>query len=215
LHLALHLGFCHHPTLSNFGSCCPLHQEPGKSRTGLCLSNLSASCQSERPWRAASLKTLPGLDSAGLFGRFMPTYLSLKLDHIGHPPSNLCLCYLPHVSDLSNEVCAHRVRVDCYLFTEPSSCRCSFFDWATPVKVCSILICMLIDCLLHPFLGLIQKRVCVPHRMHVVNELKQQVVDVRLCILPILLTMCRLNDTGKELLHYFLDLFYVVLTYSL
>ena len=50
LHLALSVGFCHHPALSNSGSCCPLHQEPGKShgRTGLSLSNLLASCQSER-----------------------------------------------------------------------------------------------------------------------------------------------------------------------
>jgi len=33
-------------------ACCPLHQEPGKSRTGLSLSNLSSSCQSERPCQA-------------------------------------------------------------------------------------------------------------------------------------------------------------------
>ena len=51
LHLARRVGFCHHSAFSNSGSCCPLHQEPGKSRTGLCLSNLSASCQSERPAR--------------------------------------------------------------------------------------------------------------------------------------------------------------------
>ena len=51
--------------------------------------------------------------------------------------------------------------------------------------------------------------------MHVVNKLKQQVVDVRLCLLAISLTMCRLNIICKEVLHYFLDLFYVVCTYSL
>jgi len=93
----------------------------------------------------------------------MPTYLSLKIHHVGHLLSKLRLCYLPHVCYLSDEACAHRVRVDCYLFTE-SSCRRSFFDWATPVKLCIIVICMLIDCLLHQFLGSIQKRFCVPNR---------------------------------------------------
>jgi len=52
LHLDRRVGFCHHPALSNSDSCCTLHQEPGKSRTGLFLSNLSASCQSERPCQA-------------------------------------------------------------------------------------------------------------------------------------------------------------------
>ena len=42
LHHARRVGFCHHPALSHSGSCGPLHQEPGKSRTGLSLSNLSA-----------------------------------------------------------------------------------------------------------------------------------------------------------------------------
>jgi len=49
--------------------------------------------------------------------------------------------------------------------------------------------------------------------MHVTNELKQQFVDVRLCLSAISLTTCRLDDIGKEVLHYFLDLFYVVYTY--
>jgi len=57
-------------------------------------------------------------------------------------------------------------------FFRTSSCRHSFFDWATPVKLCSSVFCMLINCLLHQFLGSIQERVRVPHRMHVVNELK-------------------------------------------
>jgi len=48
LHLARHVGFCHHPALSL--SCWPLHQGPGKSRTGLFRSKLLASCQSERWW---------------------------------------------------------------------------------------------------------------------------------------------------------------------
>ena len=39
------------------------------------------------------------------------------------------------------------------LFTESSSCRRSFFNWATPVKLCSSVFCMLIDCLLHQLLG--------------------------------------------------------------
>ena len=43
--------------------------------------------------------------------------------------------------------------------------------------------------------------------MHVVNELKQQVVDVRLCLLAISLTTCRSNDICKEVLHYFLTSF--------
>ena len=128
-----------------------------------------------------------------------------------NPLSNLCLCYLPRVY-LSDEACAHRVRVD--LFNESSFCRRSFFKWATPVGSCSIVFCTLIDCLLHQFLGSIQKRVCVPYRMHVVNELKLQVVDVYLCLSAILLTMRRLNDICKEVLHYFLDLSYVVCIYS-
>ena len=53
-----------------------------------------------------------------------------------------------------------------------------------------------------------------PHRMDVVNELKQQVVDVHLCLSAISLTMCRLKDICKEVLHYFPDLFYVVCAYS-
>ena len=73
----------------------------------------------------------------------------LKFHHVGHPLSNLRLCYLLHVSYLSNEACAHRVHVYLYLFTESSSCRRSFFDWATSVQLYSIVSCMLIDCLLH------------------------------------------------------------------
>jgi len=63
-------------------------------------------------------------------------------------------------------------------------------------------------------LGLVQESVCVPYRMHVVNELKQQVVDMCLCLSAISLTKCRLNNISKEVLHYFLDLFYVVCTCS-
>jgi len=77
------------------------------------------------------------LDSASLFGRFMPAYLSLKFHHVGHPLSNLRHCYLPHISYLSDEACTHRVHVYCYLFTESSSCRRSFFVWMTSVKLCS------------------------------------------------------------------------------
>jgi len=60
---------------------------------------------------------------------------------------------------------------------------------------------MLIDCLLHQFLGSIQEKVCVPHQKHVVNELQQQVVNVRLCQLAISLTTCRLDEICKEVLH--------------
>jgi hypothetical protein len=141
----------------------------------------------------------------------MPAYLSLKLQNVGHPHSNLRLCYLPHVSYLSDEARTHRVHFDCFLFTESSSCCRSFFDWATPVKLCSIVNCMLIDCLLSQFLGSIQKGVRILYAMHVDNELKQQVVDVRLCLLAISFITCRVNDIGKEVLHYFPDLFY---TYS-
>ena len=31
-------------------------------------------------------QTLPGVDSVGLFGRFMPIDLSLKIHHVGQPP---------------------------------------------------------------------------------------------------------------------------------
>ena len=63
-------------------------------------------------------------------------------------PSPICasaIIRLLHVSYLSDEACAHRVRVDCYLFAESSSCRCSFFDWAMYVYVCIyiyVLICI-------------------------------------------------------------------------
>ena len=51
--------------------------------------------------------------------------------------------------------------------------------------------------------------------MLVINELKQQVVDVRLCLSAISLITCRLDDICEEALYYFPDLFYVVCTYSL
>ena len=73
---------------------------------------------------------------------------------------------------------------------------------------------MLIGGLLHQFLGSIQERVRGPHQMHVVNELKQQMVDMRLCLSAISLTTCRLDDICKEVLHYNPDLFNVVCTYS-
>ena len=80
------------------------------------------------------------------------------------------------------------------------------FYWATPVKLCSSVFCMLIDCLLHQFLGSIEERVCVPRQLHVVNELKQQLVDVRLYLSAISLITCRLDNIGKEVSPYFLDL---------
>ena len=103
----------------------------------------------------------------------MPTYVSLEHHHVGHPLSDLRLCYLPHISYLSDEACTHYVHVDCYLFIESTSCRRSLFDWATPVKLYSIVIRILIDYLLQTLLGSIQKGVRVPYRMHVVNVLKQ------------------------------------------
>jgi len=165
--------------------------------------------------RAASLK-----DPARL-GFCWPQFRSLhahlpepQIHRVCHPLSNLRLCYLPHVSYHSDEACAHRVLVYCYLFTKSSSCSCSFFNWATPVKLCSSLFCMLIDCLLHQFLGSIQERVRVPHQKHVVNKPQQQVVNVRLCLSAISITTCRLDNICKEVLPYLPDLFYVVCTYS-
>jgi len=80
---------------------------------------------------------LPGLVSAGLFNPLIFAWPILELYYIGRPLSNVCLCYLPHVSYLSSEACAHRVHIDCYLFTESSeaSSHLAFFDWATPVKL--------------------------------------------------------------------------------
>ena len=141
LHLAHHVGFC--PL--ELWLVLPTQLEQDRSIPFKWVGELPVS------------KTPLGLDSAGLFGRFMPAYLSLKLCNVGHPPSNLRLYYLPHASYLCDQACAHRVHVDCYLFTESSSCRRSFFDWATPVKLCSIVSCMIIDCLLHQYLGSIQK----------------------------------------------------------
>ena len=171
LHHARRVGSCQcdHPALLKSGSCCSLHQEPGKSRLCLFLSNLSARCQSEKYCS----------DSAGLFGRLVPAYLSLKVQCVSHPLSNLRLCRLPHVSYFSDEACTHRVHVDCYLFTEWSSSRRSFLNWATPVKLCNILICMLIVCILHQFSSPIHKGILIPSQKHFVNELKKQVIDVR------------------------------------
>ena len=110
--------------------------------------------------------------------------------------------------------CTHRVHDDCYLFTKSSSCRRTLFYCATSVKLCSIAICMLIDCPLHKFLGSIQKGVRVPYRMCLVHKLQQQVVDVRRCLLVISFITCRHNDICKEVLHYFLDFFFVACTCS-
>ena len=74
--LVCRVDSCHHPALrrlSNPDSFCPLCQEPANGRMALSISKLSASCQSERCC----------LDSAGLFGRFVPTYLSLDLHSSG------------------------------------------------------------------------------------------------------------------------------------
>jgi len=101
LHLARRVGFCHHPALSTSSSCCPLHQEPDQSRTGLSLSNLSTSCQSERCCQA---------------------WILLAFSVASCPPA--------HLSD-----------------------RRIFFEWMTPVKLCSIVICMLIDSLLYQSLS--------------------------------------------------------------
>jgi len=88
------------------------------------------------------------------------------------------ICRTSLTRQSADETCVHRAHFYCYLFTETFSYRRSFFDWATPVKLCSSVFCMLIDCLLHQFLCSIQERVCVPHRMHVVNELQPQVVHI-------------------------------------
>jgi len=66
---------------------------------------------------------------------------------------------------------------------------------------------MIIDCILQQFLGSIQERLRVPHRKYVVNELQQQVVDVRLCLSAISLTTCSFGNICEEVLHCFPDLF--------
>jgi len=55
----------------------------------------------------------------------------------------------------------------------------------------------------------------LPHQMKLVNELKRQVVNVRLCIVAtmISLTTCGLDDIHEEVWHYFPDLFFVVSSY--
>jgi len=146
----------------------------------------------------------------------MPAYLSLKIHHVGHPLFNLHHCYLPKVSCLSDEACTHRVRVDCYLFNESSSCRRSFLTG----RLLSSSAVLYVTCSSIAFFtnswarSTIQKRFRFPYRMHIANELKQQVFDVRLCLLAISLTTRRFNDDCKEVLHYFPDLFYVICIYS-
>jgi len=172
---------------------------------GLSFSNLSASCQSEKGYQK--------LDSAGLFSRSTSAYLSLEFHYVTHLLSNLRVCHLPHVSCLSDEACAHRAHIDRYLLTESPSSRCSFSVCATPFKLCIIIICMLIDCHLHQFLSWIQKGFRILQQVHLVNELKRQVVDVRLCLLAISLTKCRLDNIRKDVLHYFPNPFFVVFTH--
>jgi len=104
---------------------------------------------------------------------------------VSPPPSILCVCHLPCVSYIFNEACTHCVYLDRHLFTNLGSSRCFFPDRATPVKLCSIPICMFIDCRLHQFLSSIQKGVRIPYQVHLVNKLKTQGVDVRLCLLAI------------------------------
>ena len=48
------------------------------------------------------------------------------------------------------------------------------------------------------------KKLLYSECIFLMNELKQQVV--RLCLLAMSLTTCRLNDICKEVLHYFPDL---------
>ena len=129
---------------------------------------------------------------------------------VSPPPSILCVCHLPCVSYIFNEACTHCVYLDRHLFTNSASSRCFFPDRATPVKLCSIPICMFIDCRLHQFLSSIQKGVRIPDQVHFVNKVKKQGVDARLCLLAISLTTCRLNDIRKEVLHYFPDLLLIV-----
>jgi len=123
------------------------------------------------------------------------------------PPSPICAsairirCHLPHISYLSYEACTHCVHIDCYLFTESSYSRRFFPDWATPVKLCSTVICLPVNCLLHQFLGSIQKGVRIPYQLYLINDLKKQVVDVRRCLLAISLTTCKLDDICEEVLH--------------
>jgi len=113
LHFTLRVGICHHPALSKSSSCCPLHQEPGKSR--MCLF-----CSIFLP--AATLKgSVP-------FTRFVPANLCLELHYVRLPFSILRVCFksLLHVSYLFGKACTHRVHVDRHLFANSPSARCSF-----------------------------------------------------------------------------------------
>jgi len=85
--------------------------------------------------------------------------------------------------------------VERHVFTKSSSLSslCSFPDWATPVKLCSVLMCMLINCRLQHFLSSLPKGVRIPYQVHLVNELKRQGVDACLCLLAISLTTCRIH----------------------
>jgi len=132
---ALGVSACATILRSDSDSCYPLHQEHGKSRRGLSLSNLLAGCQSERC----------SLDSAGLFSRLVSACLMLELHYVGPPLSILCVYHPLHVSYLFGEACTHCMHVACHLFTDLPSSHRSFPDWTTPVKRCSIVICMFID----------------------------------------------------------------------
>jgi len=61
-----------------------------------------------------------------------------------------------------------------HLFTDSTSFRCSFSQWAIPVKLCNLVICILNDCHLHQFVGLIQNGFVIPCQVHIVNELRLQ-----------------------------------------
>jgi len=80
------------------------------------------------------------------------------------PLSILRVCHLPHVSYLSesNRSCIPRMHVDRHLFTDsPSSCR-SFPNWAIPVKLCSVVVYMIINCRLHQFWSSIPTEIRIP-----------------------------------------------------
>ena len=118
----------------------------------------------------------------------MPAYLCLELHYVGILRVWSAIC--PHASHLSDKACTHRVRVDHHLFTNSPSSHCSFPgpNWVNPVKLCSILICMFteyVNCSLHQSLCLIQKRILIPHQVHLVKEFEKQVVNMHLCPLAI------------------------------
>jgi len=139
LHLTQRVGFRYHPTLSKSGLCCALHQEPGKN---------GGSKHSEFVGELPVWKMPPWILPAFSFALRPLTCVWNSTVSLPPFPFYVSAIYCTSRTvgiSLSDETCSHRVYVGRHLCIGSSSSRRSLLDWTTPVKSCSIVICMLIN----------------------------------------------------------------------